>query len=412
MNLMYFVPFWPHRYTPFLFREVAWMRGRGHRVAVVSMRQWEDGQSNVVQYGLTDVPVLQVRHRRAGDRALVADAVSLVGGGMRGRPPKPWRQMRSALGLRQGVHEWVWAKKISAFARRHGADVVDAHWMSEAAAAARVLKETHGVPYTVTSHGGDLTSPGLQPIVESASAVCLVSNHLKSQFIGGMADPNWPTIPTRVSFDVAKVRVRPHGLPLSACAQTPHPVGSRLVVAVTGRLDPQKCPLDLVEAVGRLTPEFPNLHVMFIGGGMLEADIRRRAEQLGFAERLTVTGGLPWDEVIARLREATIYCQTSQWEGFGVATLEAASQGLPAVVSRTGAHAEIVLHGQTGFVYEPQDVEGLTTSLRRLLADPALREEMGRAALEHVRANFVFEDFMPRVERMLEAVANGRPLPE
>lgn len=44
MRLLYAVPFWPHLYTPFLSREMAWMRSRGHSVAVISTQPRPDGE--------------------------------------------------------------------------------------------------------------------------------------------------------------------------------------------------------------------------------------------------------------------------------------------------------------------------------------------------------------------------------
>lgn len=388
------------------------MKNRGHTVAIVSMRHWEDGYGNVESFKLTDVPVLQVRHRLASDKLLLRDISCLLVRGLGGIAPKSLSRMRADLGVRQGIHEWLWAKRISAFAKKHRAEVVDAHWMSEAAAAALRLKQTMGVPYVVTSHGSDLASPDLQRIVSNADAVCPVSRHLARLLQDGWIEPGLPSSPTATSFDSAKVRIRSHGLPENVFAKNAvSQQNDRIVISSTGRLDPEKCPLDIVEAVANIAVEFPAVTLQFLGGGQLEQNILSRASQLGIGSRVFVTGGLPWDVVMEKLRDSNIYVQASQSEGFGVAALEAASQGLPAVVSRTGAHAEIVSEGVTGFVYEPCDVAGLTTALRKLVNNIELRRSMGTGAIAHVRKNFVFEDLMPRVEQMFLAVANGDPLP-
>ena len=383
------------------------MKARGHRLAVVSLRRWADGYENVTTFGLTDVPVLQVRYPRGGDLQLVKDTAGMVASrSMRGRPPRGWGQMRSELGLRQGTHEWVWSKRISAFARQHGTDVVDAHWMSEAAQAARTLRLTEGTPFSVTCHGGDLGTPGLGPISEAAAKVCPVSRYLARQLVEGWVDPFYPFKPLDNVVPSDKVRVRHHGLPGKTIASEPASSGSaELTIAMTGRLDPQKRPIDLVEALGRLHSEFPRVRVVMIGGGVLEPEIRSRAKELGVIDRLTITGGLPWKDVIATLRQADLYVQPSQWEGFGVAALEAASQGLPTVLTDTGAHADIAVEGKTGHVYQPGDIDTLTQRLRELLLDADLRRTMGLAALTHVREQFVFEDLMPGVEEMLETIA-------
>ena len=57
----------------------------------------------------------------------------------------------------------------------------------------------------------------------------------------------------------------------------------------------------------------------------------------------------------------------------------------PVVASRVGGIPEVVVDGVTGLLFEVGDVSGLREALKRLLMDPALRREMGRAG----RARFL-----------------------
>lgn len=402
MNILYLLPFWPHLYTPFLFREMAWMRSRGHNVAVASLRQWPDGHINVVNYKLTDVPVLQMRRQYATDRSLLADALRACAA-----PAASRLSLRASLrreGLRHGLHQWAWMRQLVAFARQHRIDVIDAHWATEASQTARQIHLATGLPYTVTMHGGDIhtqPSPDLPQIVADAAAVLPISPFLAHR------------LQQLAPVPAERLRLRPHGLPAEALAAQPVPrTPGSLLVGTTGRLDPEKRQADLLDAAAVVAPECPDLHLLFIGGGQLQPALERQAQEHGLADRVRITGPLPWPQVIERLRTLYLYVQCSAVEGYGMTALEAAGQGLPVIATRTGAHELIVEEGVNGFLYEPGDIPAVAGHLRTILSDPSLRDRMAQASLDRVRKRFVFETLMPRVEAIFDAVRLGRPLPE
>ena len=86
-------------------------------------------------------------------------------------------------------------------------------------------------------------------------------------------------------------------------------------------------------------------------------------------------------------------------ETFGIVVLEAMEAGRPVVASRIGGLADIVLDGETGFLVPPGDSEKLGQALARLLADPDLRERMGRAAKERA-AEYKASRIVPRIEHV------------
>jgi len=90
----------------------------------------------------------------------------------------------------------------------------------------------------------------------------------------------------------------------------------------------------------------------------------------------------------SRLREcyqqASVFILTPQqiglrFEGFGLVYLEAGAHGLPVVGTRSGGVPEAVQEGVTGYLLEPEDIEGIAQALYRLLTQPQLARQMGRA---------------------------------
>ena len=68
--------------------------------------------------------------------------------------------------------------------------------------------------------------------------------------------------------------------------------------------------------------------------------------------------------------------------------IEAMSYGLPIITGRSGGVSESVVHGKTGFLVDPGDIETYVGHLLRLSRDPLERAAIGVNAVKHVRENF------------------------
>jgi len=144
----------------------------------------------------------------------------------------------------------------------------------------------------------------------------------------------------------------------------------------------------LMEAMRRLAAKQPRARLLIIGRGThLDEVARDTAQKLGIIDRVRFAGYLGADYVDT-LRVANVFTLLVPGsDGTCRALLEAAACGLPAVVTRRGALAEIVIDGQTGLVVD-EDPEALASAWFRLLDEPALAAQMGAAA--RVRAERVF----------------------
>src|SRR5262249_24541474 len=89
---------------------------------------------------------------------------------------------------------------------------------------------------------------------------------------------------------------------------------------------------------------------------------------------------------------------TSEFEGFGLAALEAMSCGLPVVASRTGGLPEVVADGVTGRLVPVGDAEGFSAAMLELFD----RTDMGPAARGRAVASFDTSVVVPRYEALYE----------
>ena len=78
----------------------------------------------------------------------------------------------------------------------------------------------------------------------------------------------------------------------------------------------------------------------------------------------------------------------SESEGFPQAILEYMAVGLPVVAPAVGGISELVIEGETGFLVQPNDLAALAAAIRRLINDPELGRQMGKAGQKRARVCF------------------------
>jgi len=174
----------------------------------------------------------------------------------------------------------------------------------------------------------------------------------------------------------------------------PHPTprqgerGEGLTVGYVGRLVAQKGVLDLLEALAGL-PATVRLRV--VGTGALEPRLRQRAVELDLGDRIEFAGRLPSSALPDLYRSLDVLVvpsrTTPNWkEQFGRVLVEAMSCGVAVVGSDSGEIPHVV--GGAGLIFPEGDLPALQERLRRLLENPALREDLGRRGRERVLSHY------------------------
>lgn len=94
-------------------------------------------------------------------------------------------------------------------------------------------------------------------------------------------------------------------------------------------------------------------------------------------------------------------------ESFGIVALEAAAAGKPAIASDTGGLRDVVVDGETGFLFDVGDIDGLADAMRRLIGDEDMRARMGEAAKRRAKL-FSPEAIVPRFEAAYREAVDAR----
>lgn len=115
-------------------------------------------------------------------------------------------------------------------------------------------------------------------------------------------------------------------------------------------------------------------------------------------------------ELLRLFQKADIFCLPTQADFSSIAGLEAMAMGLPVVLGAVGGIPELIDHGKTGVLIKPGDVETLGAALEPLIADRALRLQIGRAARQACETRFNTKRQLSEIVRIIDA-DRGRPDP-
>jgi glycosyltransferase involved in cell wall biosynthesis len=134
----------------------------------------------------------------------------------------------------------------------------------------------------------------------------------------------------------------------------------------------------------------------------------RAAVEMAFApvrERVAFAG-LRTPEAIARFHAAAdLFAWPAVNEAYGMALLEAAAAGLPAVAGRVGGVPEIVEDAETGLLVPGGDATAFADATARLLQDAPLRRRLGRAAARRAQERHGFAAAAQRLDAIFRSVA-------
>lgn len=149
---------------------------------------------------------------------------------------------------------------------------------------------------------------------------------------------------------------------------------------------------------------------LVIGGdGPERAALASRAAALGLTDRVHLPGRLSRPEVVTVMARAAVLVVPSRIEAFGITVLEGWRAGVPVIATAHGGPPEFVSDGETGLVVDPTDVGALARAITRLLGDPSLARRLGEAGRE-AAARFTWERAAASYEALYRVVVPRRVL--
>ncbi len=124
----------------------------------------------------------------------------------------------------------------------------------------------------------------------------------------------------------------------------------------------------VIEALSKLSSDFPSLKLDVIGDGEALDHFKRLASELGVSDRVSFHGKVNHDAVMKLLRRADLFCYPTGSEGFPKVVLEAMACGLPIITTRVSILPHLVGNG-SGVLLEAATPEKLADAIRECLSD-------------------------------------------
>jgi N-acetyl-alpha-D-glucosaminyl L-malate synthase BshA len=296
----------------------------------------------------------------------------------------------------QAPHNLALTSKMVEVAENYDLDLIHVHYAMPFAASAylaRQLLRPRHLGVVTTLHGTDITVVGLEPAffritkfsIESSDRITAVSRFLKER-----AEESFGiTRPIEVIYNFVDPAVF---TPRRRSSLRLAPPETRVIMHASNFR-----PVKNIPSVVRIFAEVRRkvaAKLVMVGDGPEKAGAEQLARELGVARDVLFLGNQ--DRMEDLLPLADIFLLPSSSESFGLVALEAMSAEVPVVASNIGGLPEVVEHGFTGFLHDPEHLAGFVASCLRLLTHERLRRTMGRRGRRVARERFFLDDMVDR----------------
>jgi glycosyltransferase involved in cell wall biosynthesis len=184
-----------------------------------------------------------------------------------------------------------------------------------------------------------------------------------------------------------------------------------LVIGTAARLSAEKGLTYLIDALVTLREQYgERVRLRVAGEGPERAKLEAQVATLGLSGAVELVGWLEHDKLPAFLQEIDVFALPSTWEGFGVAAAEASACGLPVVATDVYGIPDVVRPNVTGLLVPPKDPAALAKALGRLIDNPALRSQFGRAGREYVASHYDWRDNAKQMESIYASLVTKAPV--
>ena len=288
----------------------------------------------------------------------------------------------------------------------YGIDILHAHYAVPHAVSAYLAKQILNNPkikVITTLHGTDITLLGadksfyrvIKYSIERSDGVTAVSDYLRDR--------------TKKDFEIARDIRRIYNfidvhkadnLEEGPCRRELYAPRDHKVLMHASNFRPIKRVSDVVRIFAQVRAAMPS-KLLLIGEGPERLFIQQLARDLGLRDDVVFLGEVDYIEQL--LNCADLFLLTSEHESFGLVALEAMICGVPVVGSITGGLPEVVIHGETGYLFPIGETNKMAEAAIALLRDENKRQQFAQNGRERARL-FDLKRVLPEWEAYYQEV--------
>ncbi|PIQ66580.1 MAG: hypothetical protein COV96_00650 [Candidatus Zambryskibacteria bacterium CG11_big_fil_rev_8_21_14_0_20_42_18] len=177
----------------------------------------------------------------------------------------------------------------------------------------------------------------------------------------------------------------------------------RFIMLAVARLEPEKNLSLAINTLALVKKRFPDTGLVIVGSGSEEKRLKLKAIGLKLEANVAFVG---WQNDVASFyKTANVFIQTSVFEGYGIALIEAGLYGLPVITTPVGIASELE-HGKDAYILSPKDVEMFAGAVIDLIENNYKRESL-RVNMKNTLATKLIskDDYMAQIKAGWERVS-------
>ncbi|OIO08684.1 hypothetical protein AUJ27_00245 [Candidatus Falkowbacteria bacterium CG1_02_37_44] len=226
-------------------------------------------------------------------------------------------------------------------------------------------------------------------ILPRANAVRCVSLRLKKELISEFRVKENNITVAQIFVDIAKMSLRGAFATKQSRQDAltgialPSTYNGKVVFLTIGRLVPVKNIVIQIKAMVEVIKKFPEVELWIIGEGPEKNNLEYIINNLELSEKVKLLG---WQGDLRKFySQADVFMLTSNYEGWGLAVIEAAAYGLPIIMTDVGCAGEVIRNRENGIIISVGDVKKLGEAMVKIMENKDLRKKLGDSACEAVK---------------------------
>jgi len=251
-------------------------------------------------------------------------------------------------------------------------------------------------PVIAIIHGSEVLLPSKIPkkltdrALEKADHVVAVSHYTQS-----LVD----------KLNVKGIQVIPNGI-TSIPDFKENSMDDQINLLTVGNLTQRKGQHNVIQALPMILQEFPRIHYHCVGLPTNLKQLQALAEKLHVTESITFHGRLSESEKQNCYENSHVFLMLSERtdsgdvEGFGIAILEANSNGLPAIGSSGSGIEDAIKTGHSGYLVNPHDKEEIVVALRKILRDYPIFQRQSYTWSKSFKWDVLIEDYHQLIQHL------------
>ncbi len=306
------------------------------------------------------------------------------------------------------LNEFLQAGYLAATMQNLGLSHLQAHFANVPTATTEIAKIFGNLSYNIFAHAKDIyltEKEVLDRRIGSAEFVltCTGFNHRHLRSISTSSTPIY------LSY---------HGIDLTRFTSTvvKHKTEIPLILSV-GRYCEKKGFPYLIQACQQLKQQGHKFQCDIVGYGPLEGELTRLIAELDVADVVSLAGKMTQDELVKVYQRASIFvlpCQVMEngdRDGIPNVLLEAMAMEIPVVSTDISGIGGLVESDKNGFLIPEKNTPAIAEALGKLLAQPALGEQFGKAGRERVLQQFSLERNVGEIRELFDRMLNLSAIP-